>query len=192
MLETLELTVMQEDTLNRIISKFWGNVSNIKWYVHTGLTDDLINCCYESDEKCNDESHDEKSFENAHLYSIKGVNVFNNFLYNKKDFKKLKFLKNNLTYQKKFKNMIHFNGIPVVKFDEGKNNSFLWQEIPLNPANSVMLYGLSKKYDNNNLYQRYNRVDLSKSAHNQFGFILKVVITGNDNIQNNLLIIKKY
>jgi len=252
LLDTLELTVMQDDPNSLIFYKDLATTDSITWYIHTGLTENIINCSYESDSNSNninnnnnnnnnnsnnnnnnddDNSNNDNinnnnsninnnnenysSRNNQPLDAIHGYNLYKikDVIYIKQNKKipKLQKIKNKLTLQK-FNNNVHFNGIPVVKYDREKDNSFLWQEIPESEDYSSFINSQNKgggggeninenvnvndnenenneeneeddfngeeEEENNWKPIKFNKIDLTKSANKQFGFLLKAVIKG--------------
>eukprot|EP00833_Pecoramyces_ruminatium_P013451 jgi/Orpsp1_1/1187483/evm.model.d7180000058059.1 len=150
-------------------------VKSTHWYIHVGLTEDLINKSYASS--------------STHIIDNDNNNI------KKKDKKKYLFEKK-----------VNFNNIPVVDFDENKDNSFLWQRIPdtliekyENEKNSYLktdvdefskfcsnLCGADVQLIKVNEEKEYsktvsNPINLSKSANGQYGFVLKAVVNGEIN-----------
>lgn len=104
LLETMQLKVMQSDPYLRIFGKAFANIKSIIWYIHTGLTSDIINNSYISNIK-----RSEYSSNSVKELNLSSIDFDNSYLFEKD---------------------IHFNGIPVVDYDKNINNSFLWQRIP--------------------------------------------------------------
>jgi len=219
LIDTLELTVMQDDPNSLIFYKDLATTDSITWYIHTGLTTNIINCSYESDNNDNninnnndnnnnnnDDDDDNNNYNNTNddnnnknIYNNNkqphnAINDYNLFkikdvIYIKQKIKipKLQKIKNKLTLQK-FNSNVHFNGIPVVKYDQEKNNSFLWQEIPENENYTNYIDSIAKGeviqvhfWERDDVVwkpSKFNKIDLTKSANKQFGFILKAVIKG--------------
>jgi len=110
--EKLELNVLQNSYYNDVFSV--GNfscVDTINWYIHFGLTDNIIN--------------------NNHTLKIN------------RNVKNRTFLKQ-YHYDK-----TNFYGIPIVDYNENKNNSFLWQYLPINEKYEYNR-NPDRKYNNHN------------------------------------------
>ncbi|ORX79318.1 hypothetical protein BCR32DRAFT_300967 [Anaeromyces robustus] len=92
-------------------------------------------------------------------------------------------IKNNFLFMKSSNDSdgLNFYNIPVVDFDENKNNSYLWQKIPENEIYSRSIYQKYLGYTFLPENIKYNKVDLSKSAYEQSGFFLKAVVKGKFN-----------
>eukprot|EP00833_Pecoramyces_ruminatium_P013526 jgi/Orpsp1_1/1187558/evm.model.d7180000058567.1 len=183
--ETLELEILQNRDCTHMFYPSDIDIKSINWYVHTGLTEDLINYSYAVNDNDSDNNNivGQIKEESPLLKYNKTLNIGKGNKLDFKDYNKEK--KRNVnncrfSFQKYNKN-IHFNGIPRVDYNEKTNNSFLWQKIPdiIN--------------DENGYFGKFN---LSKSAFKQSGFILKVVFEGHysTSIYNdyyNLIINKK-
>lgn len=198
LMDELEIEVMQDDLNSLIFNKEKIKTNSIEWYVHNGLTEDIINYSYSSNnikKEINEENYDIDDIKDYKLYRIKNVDYLirhislelkkNNSKLSesyKSKRKELKKLNNKLCFMKS--DEIHFNGIEVVDYEKDKNNSFTWQKIPENEQYSDFKNTMIKNYDesnnNSSLKERikFNKVNLSKSSYQQFGFILKAVIKG--------------
>jgi len=181
---------MQNDPYSFIFNRF-GKVESITWYVHTGLTDNLINDTptshsnYNNNNNNNNNSNNKNVINDYKIYKIKNVNYF---ITGKPNDQTLiyhlnKELENQLTFQESHHN-IHFRGIPVVDYNESKNNSFVWQKIPKNTEYTQHLLSKNNLNQQPNPLDSYlnkidcNKIDLTNSARNQFGFVIKAVING--------------
>jgi len=158
LIETMQLEVMQNDPESQIFDKFLANVHSVTWYVHMGLTRDVINYSYSStSEKNTNNSHhthtpelinndnSKQNRKNIKEESKKNKNEnkdnYKLCIIKEKDLLTDKRYKYNYNRSKKSKKEyafhkldkgIHFNSIPVVDYDENTNNSFVWQRIPEN------------------------------------------------------------
>ncbi|ORX77668.1 hypothetical protein BCR32DRAFT_270525 [Anaeromyces robustus] len=165
LLESLQLTVMQNDPNSKILDKSMAHIEAITWYVHAGLTSDIINYSYISNIKKQD-------------YIMLEPDAPTSSLPQKENNENIK----NTSFDP-YENDIHFNGVPVVDFDLNRNNSFLWQRIP---EQKVYFFNESTTNEKviNSKFQltrdgtSFNQVNLSTSAFKQSGFIIKAVIKG--------------
>ncbi|OUM68392.1 hypothetical protein PIROE2DRAFT_58147 [Piromyces sp. E2] len=194
-IDSLELSVMQNDHDYHIFNDYFGSVNSITWYVHTGLTYDLINDTHLSifnRKEEEEEEEEEKDIPKKYkLYKIKNIKNLINFppsissssssLPDNTPITCMKEkLKNELTFRESHQQQqINFRGIPVVEYNESENNSMVWQKIP---ENEEITQKISSAHPNT-VYDtapppiyKFNKVDLSNSARDQQGFILKAVI----------------
>ena len=258
LIETMQLEVMQNDPDSQIFDKFLALIDSITWYVHMGLTKDVINYNYsqkyddetENDDSTNSDDHDiscddedhkmsnntkemqktkKNQNENCKLSIIKEDDILTDRRY-RYNYKKSKKENKKISFHKVDKG-IHFNGIPVVEYDEQMDNSFVWQKIPENEDYYDEIYDQAdnsneqinrennnnfndndnndnnnNNNDNNNNINdnnngeeennsdgeikerhKFNWVNLSKSAYQQSGFILKAVIKGKFKYINKLV-----
>jgi len=196
-MEELDLEVMHFEHDPSIFNSEGIELDSIEWYVHVGLTEDVVTYTYQSTDYKNKYKKNNDNDEYK-LYRIKDADFFrkNNEIQNKdtktnyfqkydSNKKILNELKNKLCFLRS--NGINFNDIPVVPFDENKNNSFKWQKIPESKKYTRYKKIIIKQYEEDNINEfrtnkdsplKFNRVKLSKSANQQFGFILKAVIKG--------------
>ncbi|KAG4094760.1 hypothetical protein H8356DRAFT_946361 [Neocallimastix lanati (nom. inval.)] len=198
LMEELDLEVMHFEHDPSIFNSEGIELDSIEWYVHVGLTEDVVTYTYQSTDYKNKYKKNNDNDEYK-LYRIKDADFFrkNNEIQNKdtktnyfqkydSNKKILNELKNKLCFLRS--NGINFNDIPVVPFDENKNNSFKWQKIPESKKYTRYKKIIIKQYEEDNINEfrtnkdsplKFNRVKLSKSANQQFGFILKAVIKAN-------------
>jgi len=198
-LDSLELTVMQNDPNSFIFNSSNAIVDSITWYVHAGLTENIINCCYESENDNSKEDivgadvgdsvdHGRDSTTNGYkFYQVKKVKYLDGEKVHGQTIPNIDEIKNRLSFQK-FQKNIHFNGVPVVDMDVRKNNAFLWQKIPENSEYSTFIDILVQGVNEEDRYlslTKFNRVNLTKSVRNQYGFVLKAVIKGKKETKNS-------
>jgi len=172
LMETLNLDVLLNKDCTHVISENDVEVKSIKWYVHTGLTNNLINYSYAVNDNTSNNNNNNNNNNNKvgqikneihFLKYNKSLDVYHgNRLKFENDEENEKQSVRKCYFQKYNKN-IHFNGVSTINYDTNKNNSYFWQYLPNEMIGEDNYFG---------------KFDLSKSAYKQSGFILKVVLEG--------------